>query len=307
MRALLLLLLLVSLLPSQQSLASDIFSYDSEVQAFGQKSTYWHPFGSYLLPGLSQYQHGQNSAAAVYAGVGTSGLLLGVEGIRRSKNDPSPPNDGASAIKDLSDAGKMAFIGSQIYSTMGSLSAYHAFRTQVKIRQNLGEFSFLDKNETPADLMLAPFQFGFLGRPTTFIPLLAFLGAIGYDRTHGEKVRGLSGGDLALGNAVSWNAGVGEEALFRGYLMMNFRESWQSDFWSNVGSSSLFGLAHLSPSNRDVSFQTVAGFYLAWLAQSNSWSLAEGAFLHAWWDVIAIAASNSHDGTQVMLPITLVF
>ncbi|MBC7530540.1 MAG: hypothetical protein H7318_03115 [Oligoflexus sp.] len=33
------------------------------------------------------------------------------------------------------------------------------------------------------------------------------------------------------------------------------------------------------------------GYYLGWLSQSQDWTLGEGLFIHAWWDVIAVTSS----------------
>ncbi|MGE3760274.1 MAG: lysostaphin resistance A-like protein, partial [Pseudobdellovibrionaceae bacterium] len=149
------------------------------------------------------------------------------------------------------------------------------------------------------DLMMAPFHFSHLLKPTTFIPLGVLAYAIGSSRGEYKK-RPLNSSDGFFAGGISYNAGVGEEALFRGYLMMNLRESWGSDFWSNAATATVFGLAHLSPSNRAPVAQLALGYYLGWITQRNDWTLSESIFLHAWWDVLAIAAALEYDEESVV-------
>ena len=37
------------------------------------------------------------------------------------------------------------------------------------------------------------------------------------------------------------------------------------------------------------------GYYLGYLSQKNHWTLKEGIFIHAWWDLIAFTGSYLYD------------
>ncbi len=191
----------------------------------------------------------------------------------------------------------------QLYMFAGEMSAFHSFRTSIKARRESGQFAFLKAEETPADLLTAPFDFEYVLRPTTYWPLVAGL-ALGIASMDSRVKDEFSFGDAAFTAGVSYNAGVGEEALFRGYLMPVLRERIGSDGWSNVIQGTAFGAAHYSERNKLPVFQTLAGYYLGWLTQRNEWSLRESIFLHAWWDVLAIGfdVADGRVDNPIMLP-----
>jgi membrane protease YdiL (CAAX protease family) len=146
----------------------------------------------------------------------------------------------------------------------------------------------------------------YLRYPSVFIPLGLFAG--GAILSHNIGSNGsptFTWSDGFFTAATSYNAGVGEEAFFRGYLMMNFRQSWGSDFWSLTASSVLFGAAHISSDNPYPWPQLIGGFYLGWLAQHDDWTLSRNVFVHAWWDIIAFISEFSSDTVhpKVMLPL----
>src|SRR5205823_1500285 len=117
--------------------------------------------------------------------------------------------------------------------------------------------------------------------------------------------RNLSASDGLFATGVSYNAGTGEEALFRGYLMMNLQQSWDSELWSNAATASVFSAAHISKDNPYPWPQLLLGFYLGWVAQHNDWTLSEGVFIHAWWDVLAISATLAEGITNQRIYIPL--
>jgi membrane protease YdiL (CAAX protease family) len=263
------------------------------------------PLSSLFVPGLGEYLNGQTDAGLVFTGVGVFGIGVFMHGLSRI---PISESNRATLdnINRLSDPYKEILWGAQTYQNIGMLSTYHTFRSVVEQQKQKGRFAFVTVNETPGDLMLAPFDVRYLARPTTFIPI-ALLGAYISSERNRTQPRyqhlTLSDGLFTLG--TSYNAGVGEEAFFRGYFMMNFRESWQSDFWSNAATAVVFGAAHISPGNPYPVPQTLIGFYLGWLAQHNHYTLAESIFLHTWWDIIAIGSAFAESGTvqTVWLPV----
>jgi Type II CAAX prenyl endopeptidase Rce1-like len=280
--------------------------FDYKIRNSEQRSSvYWFPLASLFLPGLDQFLNNQIGAGVMYTSIAGAGYIVYSIGDNRHDSTATDSDE----FQHLSIGDEERLWGSQTYQDSGFLSAYHAFRSTVQQREEKGDFDFLkrpDKSEETTDqLMLAPFHFQYLARPTTFIPLglvaLAFV-ASGNDATSKNYLT-TSDGLFAFG--VSYNAGVSEEAFFRGYLMMNMRQSWGSNLWSNLGSSLVFGAAHISSANELPLPQFLLGTYLAWLAQRNDWTLAEGVFIHAWWDVIAISASlidNSTVNKTIRLP-----
>jgi membrane protease YdiL (CAAX protease family) len=188
-------------------------------------------------------------------------------------------------------------LGAKMFSTFGYLSAYHSFRTAVGTDQR-GRYGFLSEAESPADLALAPFRFSYLLRPTTFIPLA--LGALTLGMTintssevlaENNKRHNFHLDDVVFSSALAYNAGVGEEALFRGWMMPYMRGNGLNDEAANIASALIFGLGHLSADNRAPWFQALAGYYLGYVSQRNQWTLGESIFIHAWWDVFTISAS----------------
>jgi membrane protease YdiL (CAAX protease family) len=87
---------------------------------------------------------------------------------------------------------------------------------------------------------------------------------------------------------MSYGAGVGEETVFRGFLMPVARNLTGSDWIANGISSTVFAAAHISSDYQYPVAQFLFGTYVAWLSQYRNWTLAEGIFIHTWWDTISI-------------------
>ena len=105
------------------------------------------------------------------------------------------------------------------------MSAYHSFATSVRTRPH--DFSFIQKQDSPTDLALAPFEFRFLRRSSTYIPLGIIAGvlALSYKGIREENSMMVARSVLSLEErsisvlGLSFGAAVGEEALFRGWLL----------------------------------------------------------------------------------------
>lgn len=281
-----------------------VFDYDPQVEPTRVRNTWWSPMVSLLLPGFDQWWEGQYAAAGVYTGVALGGSALASSAQRGSDQNTAEIDD----IDEFTDRQRQLAYGLQLYQTAGSLSAYHSFRTAVETRKNYGQYKFLTTRETSKELILAPFQLEFLTRPSTWVPLLVISGIAYFDLRRDTIKQDLVGKDLLFASGISYNAGVGEEALFRGYLMPVMMQSTDSLFWSNAITSVLFGAAHYSDANPLPVAQTLMGYYLGWLTQRNQWSLQQSIFLHAWWDVIAISYIIASEGAieedaQIQLPL----
>jgi membrane protease YdiL (CAAX protease family) len=193
------------------------------------------------------------------------------------------------------------FLGGQIYMAAGSFSAYHGFRSAVRAHKEEGKFKFLTHEEKVDDILRAPFEFDFLSRKTTYIPLLIASGFMVLSSSSYSQIfkgNSFNFSDAFYGSAYSYLAGTHEEAMYRGWLMPVFMESWDSPFWSNATTSALFAAAHISDDNPVPWPQLLMGWYLGWMTQRNQWSLKEAVFLHTWWDVVIITGSYFIEARQ---------
>ena len=254
------------------------------------------PIGSLFLPGLGQYVQHRPAAGLAYSGAGLTGLALYVTGDTTNWGSAALPLDGPR---------RQAFLGLQFYQVAGELSAYDAFRYSARRQQAVGRFRFLTQHEPIGRLFTAPFDPTFLKRWTTWVGL-AYTGAIGLlvandpERIH----RSLSAGDVAFASVVSLNAGIGEEALFRGWLYPALYQSFGERFWpANGVQAAVFGALH---PDADWFAAVIAGwaFYQGWLTRRNGWSVRESIFQHVWYDVLIILLDLG-DARQVTIGFTL--
>ena len=287
------------------STAVRLFSTDLPKNPDRPRNYLFPPLASALLPGFDQWAELQVPAAMVYSGAAIAGLTLASAstfGIESKAND----------LDSRDDQVRGATLGVQLYSAAGSLSAYHSFRSAVKSRQPEGQFRFLQMEETTDQLLVAPFSFSHLKKPTTYIPLLGLsaLALIGASQNGPAfKNNGYTDRDFAFGGAFSYLAGTHEEALFRGFLMPVLMESWRNEFWSNTATALVFSAAHISSDNPIPWPQFALGWYLGYVSQNNDWTLSESIFIHAWWDVIAFASiylDESREKRAIYLPFATV-
>lgn len=272
------------------------FSYSPE-NPERQRGLFFAPIASVFLPGLDQWVEGQYRSATVYSSYAAVGAIT----FLGNKSGFSP----SSNVNDILEAReRRAEWGLLAYQDAGLLSAYHAFRTAAESRKPSGQFAFLKNDETSGDLLLAPLRFSLLLKPTVFVPL-GFLAILSSPHGSADRERYVwRGRDLFFSSAISYNAGVGEEAFFHGYMMPALRESGLSDNWSNAATSLMFALAHLSPDDKVPWPQFVISLYLGWITTENDWTLSQSVFIHTWWDVIILSSSFASDSrASVYLPI----
>ena len=250
-----------------------------------KRNFFWPPIYSVFVPGLDQWIKKEWPYAISYSGVAVAGY-----GVYALATRPSDTSRGLKIDSKL-DRDRFRLLGLHMAFTSGLLSARHAFRYAVDTRPE--DFPFLEAKETDLDLLKAPIQFEFLLRPTTFIPLLLLGGLIAYEVNHDKNLRGVAptGSDYAFAGQFSYGAGTGEEAFFRGYVMPTTMYYWNSPLGANAVQASLFALGHGISSAIWQHF--LFGLYTGWLSQHRGWSLAEGIFLHTWWDVFAFLAVYS--------------
>ena len=181
---------------------------------------------------------------------------------------------------------------------LASQSAMHTtFYSIYSAYRDAGGISDSRKDETFLNLAAAPFRPKYLMDPHVFIPLAILLGAFATTPASGPYTL-VSPGMKSSGylgfyvTTISFNAGVGEEAFFRGYLNHSISSNY-SPMTGGLISGTLFGLAHLGngKSLGDVIPQTLFGYYFAYMHYKNNYDIGPGIALHFWWDLIIFGFS----------------
>lgn len=273
---------------------------------------------SFILPGLDQLIEGQWYSGAAYAGAYWGGIAGQVnyglqlsELVESRRFKEQSKQEKANELK-FNETARRAALAAQISLASSSFSAYHSFRTAVRSQKPYGRFAFLRHEESPADLLLAPFEFSHLKKATTYVPLMtiSLVWLLGSELPSENYVqRQLNTSDAFYTGAYSYLAGTHEEALFRGFLMPAMRESFANNFWSNTWTSLAFAAAHLPTVPVPIT-QFLLGWHLGHITQKNGWKLSEAIFIHAWWDVIAFAMNYQYRyqkgaNKKATLPLTL--
>lgn len=273
-----------------------------------ERSDLLMPTISFLLPGFDQWVQGQYGYGAFYSGVALGGVVYAgataaandIAGRRAREEqlfrDAGEDYTSPSPIGEPDIAERKIAFGTQLYQSMGGMSAYHSFRTAVRSRQDNGQYSFLRHEESPQEVLLAPFDFSYLKRSSTLIPLgvIAVYSAILLNaeipEESGIESRAFGRADAAFTLGYSYNAGTHEEAMFRGWIQPAMRQYSGSDFWSNGLTSLLFAAAHLGDNQFPI-VQAILGYHMGSVTMANDWRIGEAVFIHTWWDVFAFATT----------------
>lgn len=276
------------------------FAHEARRNEDRTRNYFAFPAISYVVPGFAQYVYGQIGAGLTYSAIGAVGLGVGIHGIAALGENPT--------IDDIDSKDwriRQAAWGLKTYDLAGSLSAYHAFRTSVA-GHHRERFDFLGEGETTDELISAPFRLHYFTRLTSLIPLGLLTGGLiaimANDDYHTVPVYG---GDLAYSVGLSYNAGVGEEALFRGFMMPIMVDIVDSPLLGNLATASLFAVAHVSSGNPIPWPQFVLGYYFGWLVQHNNWTLSEAIFVHTWWDIIVFSFNFAQGDKKAALYVPL--
>lgn len=267
-----------------------IYSRDPE----RPRSDFGIPFLSLLLPGFDQWWEGQFK----YAGIYTGGYIISGN-LGEYYKDKYEKRTGTE-VGTVKDEGlfptarelRWSALARQTTNTFGAFSAYQSFRSAANSRKSIGEYGFLTNDDTLQSIALAPFDFTHLSKPTTWIPLLIIsswvsLGIDHVDRDENDVEFSHQDATFSLGS--SYNAGVWEEAAYRGWLLPYFNQRFQSQKGANALVAGLFAIEHATPSNPVPLAQFGMGWYLGHLTMKRNWSIREAIFIHSWWDVIAIS------------------
>jgi hypothetical protein len=259
------------------------WSLDLPEEPVRPRSDFLAPFGSLLLPSFDQFWEGQTTAGGLYLTYTLVGFSQMTAAFTTTETE--------TVFSSKDDRLRRAFLGAQMIQTAGSLSAYHSFRSAVESRRHLGEYGFLQNREDSADLMKAPFRFEFLTRTSTYAVLGVELLLLAIDFQQFQGRTQFTSADAGFTAGYSYQAGVGEEALFRGWMMPYLTNIGWAPWASNLLTATSFSLAHVSEPNPRPWPQFLLGWYLGQVSLWNDWSIQESIFIHTWWDVLAIGAS----------------
>jgi len=236
-----------------------------------------------LAPGLGHGYLGDWQTAGAY--FGSFGLMSGMNQL--DGVDPEFIRNNRAALQNF-----------------GFYTAYATYR-DVRIYNGNRGYSYAMPTESLAELTAAPFQWSVIKKPEVWggiLGALAGASAIGYLLEKNSQ-KEIPFGEKGLFPLVAFPVGIGEEALFRGFLQPFFTERL-SPTGGIILSSILFGLSHipnallLEPEERMsyytaiIPYITAFGGYFGWLSYKNT-SLKETVAIHAWYDFLLLAASYS--------------
>lgn len=183
---------------------------------------------------------------------------------------------------------------------------YAGYRDARQYNDQRG-FRYAMPQDSLVDLVKAPFNPSIISKGEVWggvLGMLVFNGLISY-LTYPIQMK-LSTAD-AFFPINAFPVGIGEEAIFRGYLQPQLSEYFTP--WGGIATSSLiFGFAHVGnarglPSHERRHYYSfilpclsISGAYLGWLSYKNN-SLKESVAVHAWYDFILFSvavAANSY-------------
>jgi len=239
------------------------------------------PLGSLVVPGLGQYLRGAPVTGATLTATAVAGYALYVTGRRSAADQADLPRDAE---------GQQTVTGLQLLSGAATLSAYDAFKQALPKLQHEGKYGFVTSHAPTATLLTAPFDPEFLTRWTTWIDL-GFTGVVALvvlsEREPGVSYEPYKTRDGAFLTGLSLTAGVGEEAMFRGWLLPLLQQNTGGRFWvSNGIQATVFGGFHIPRARGFAAVIAAWAVYEGWLTRRNGWNVRESIFHHFWHDVI---------------------
>lgn len=101
--------------------------------------------------------------------------------------------------------------------------------------------------------------------------------------------------------------GLGEEALFRGFLFPSFSQIFSSRSVGAITSSAVFSLSHATGGASELQASPIiqrfiGGLIFCWQVDRNRYDLRKNIFAHAWYDVL-IDQGGQIRGAQLKLPL----
>jgi membrane protease YdiL (CAAX protease family) len=245
------------------------------------------PLASLVVPGLGQYLEGSWLAGAGFTGAAAGGYALYFTGDRQNAEAGDLPRTAA---------GQRAFVGGGLMLAAGGLSAYDAFHRSLPSLQRAGKYDFVTAHDPPASLFLAPFDFSLMKRWTTWVDLahtaLVTVILVRTETAPGARYLPFRTRDGAFVASFSYTAGVGEEAVFRGWLYPMLYQNLGRRAWlANGLQAGAFGALHAPQAGTFALDIAGSALYEGWLTRRNGWSIRESVFHHFWYDVAVGAAT----------------
>lgn len=101
--------------------------------------------------------------------------------------------------------------------------------------------------------------------------------------------------------------GLGEEALFRGFLFPSFSQTLSSKWLGAVTSSAVFALSHATNGRQDLAASPmiqrfIGGMLFCWQVDRNRYDLRKNIFAHAWYDIL-VTGDGQIRGLKMDLPL----
>ena len=202
--------LLLLFLFTTSTIASEYTDFSLKRSDPENKGVFWGPLASFILPGANQWYEGQYAQARMYSGIALGGIFLAGSAGLTDEDLESMEEEGFDDSED--EKFRRYQLGGQIYQVAGGLSAYASFQSTVKYRKEKGEYGFIKKQETVQEIMAAPFDFSYLKRKTTYVPLATLLGLVLL--SDGISTGEFGSSDAIYAGAFSYNAGTHEEGCF---------------------------------------------------------------------------------------------
>jgi membrane protease YdiL (CAAX protease family) len=243
------------------------------------------PLASLVLPGIGQFRRNAVSAGAAFSGAAIAGYALYATGA---------PEDLSGGEIPLESGPRQSFIGLLLAQGSGEVSAYDAFHSALPALQHEGKYRFATHHASTTALLSAPFDRAFLKRWTTWIQL-AYTGVLASvivnQRKPGVAYERYELGDAAFGTGLAFGAGVGEEALFRGWLLPLLHQNTGGRFWlANGIQATVFGGLHTPQAGGYAALIGGWALWEGWLTRRHDWNIRESIFHHFWYDAIIFAA-----------------
>jgi membrane protease YdiL (CAAX protease family) len=261
--------------------------------------------GLFGLAPHSYYQYGTEVGASVplavvapSTGAQVGGLQLAFIGGAIALREAQERNGDLAPYTDAAEAFALH---------QGLYAAYATYR-ETRARGDSSEWNDAWRPWGAGELIVGPVQWRNLRRPIVNVPLMIETSALGIMAAgyygSGNAAPSTAARDTALALPLAWDAGVTEEALFRGFIYEELKLSLSRPL-AHLVDMALFTGAHVPGElNRGWSATDIAAglvsravfSLLAEFAYDDS-GLPESVALHALWDTVALvgAAWTGHD------------
>jgi membrane protease YdiL (CAAX protease family) len=198
--------------------------------------------------------------------------------------------------------GQLFIVGTSSYVLSGSLSLYQSFRDAVERIQHLNsDYAFLGQRQTTLELVQSPWRVSYLKNFTTLLPLV-YKAVVSFAPKE-QRSRNPTGRDFGFSLLVSHNPGIGEEAVYRGYLQPVLRSVSGNSWVANSLQAFMFMATHYPTRGMLLADDFLIAFYWGWLTEHNAWSISESIFIHYWGDVIALNSTLISERRGLILPL----